>query len=127
MLPKGAGSPFLLYAYLPYKNTDGTRIRNRNWSLPVAGGNFNMIFLWAGSRQSSIILHYQDQMVFTGIKGNNRGRYAAYRMRIMLRRLIQRQLQLLVTNKSGTTKQFVVKTTAAGRKILLKQWLQMPM
>ncbi len=35
---KSTGSPFTLYAYLPYKDTDGEKRKNRNWSFAVAAG-----------------------------------------------------------------------------------------
>ena len=118
---KAAGSPFLLYAYLPYKNTDGIKMRNRNWSFAVAAGEqlqYDIPLDGFETEQYHFALLGPNGF-YRELKGNSREdmlhiecRYAPGTHK--------RQLQLLVANKSGTAKQFVVKDNCYRQKDIIK-------
>ncbi|SDD90496.1 phosphocholine-specific phospholipase C [Niabella drilacis] len=120
---RSMGSPFSLYAYLPYNDTNGQPIVNRNWSFAVAAGETLTypIPLSGFAGKDYHLALFGPNGFYRELKGHTTGARITVECRYTVTRGKQYgQVQLLLQNHSEQSQPIIVKDNSYGQRNLLR-------
>ncbi|MFT4094849.1 MAG: phospholipase C, phosphocholine-specific [Niabella sp.] len=119
---KACGSPFSLYAYLPYTGADGQKMKNRNWSFAVAAGEqlrYDVPLDGFESGRYHFAL-FGPNGFYRELKGSREADALQVICRYIISGKSERKIRLLLSNRSAAPKQILIKDKCYGQKDVLK-------
>ncbi|MBO9593817.1 MAG: phospholipase C, phosphocholine-specific [Niabella sp.] len=118
------GSPFSLYAYLPYADTNGQKIANRNWSFAVAAGETLQypIPLNGFAGKDYHLALFGPNGFYREVKGHS----DEARLSVECRYVVgggkrYGQVQLIIRNHSDRQQELIIKDNSYGQRELLRK------
>ncbi|WP_018626962.1 phosphocholine-specific phospholipase C [Niabella aurantiaca] len=121
---RSMGSPFSVYAYLPYTDTRGQKILNRNWSFAVAAGEelrYTVPLNGFADKDYHLAL-FGPNGFYREIKGHSDEARISVECRYDLARGKRYgQLQLIFRNHSAQQQDILVRDNSYGQRELLRK------
>lgn len=120
---RSTGSPFSLYAYLPYKDTSGNPVVNRNWSFAVAAGETLLypIPLSGFTGKNYHLALFGPNGFYRELKGQSTEARIHAECRYAIARGKQYgQVVLLLQNHSEQQQQLIIKDNSYGQRNLVR-------